>query len=193
MSAVDPKKFGPACAHVLDAPEREEHLPTAALVDLLELAGGETVVDYGAGTGRIALAVLGRLTAGGRIVAVDESAEMVTQLRARLASVPDAKALLITANHVPLPDRSVDRVLAVNLLHESVVSRRCRRCAGCSVPTASFCSSTGSAAARATSALPTRCFYTAGEAAEDLQATGLHAGAVDAPFPHHFTLRAIAA
>jgi len=48
MTARDPKKFDPARAHLLDAPERERYLPTAALVDLLELGGEETVVDYGA-------------------------------------------------------------------------------------------------------------------------------------------------
>ena len=37
MTGRDPKKFDPARAHVLDAPERERYLPTDRLVALLEL------------------------------------------------------------------------------------------------------------------------------------------------------------
>ncbi len=39
MSERDPKKFDPARADVLDAPEREAYLPTAELIDLLDLEG----------------------------------------------------------------------------------------------------------------------------------------------------------
>nr|MBA2767089.1 hypothetical protein [Solirubrobacterales bacterium] len=51
------RKFDPARADHLDAPERDAYLPDAPLVALLALQGAETVVDYGAGTGRLALAV----------------------------------------------------------------------------------------------------------------------------------------
>ena len=64
------RKFDPARAHLLDAPERDAYLPDAAIVDLLELDGGETVLDYGAGTGRVALAAAARLPRG-RVVAVN--------------------------------------------------------------------------------------------------------------------------
>jgi len=111
------RKFDPARAPLLDAPERESYLPDAALVDLLELTGGETVLDYGAGTGRVALAAAARLPRG-RVVAVDESPEMVELLRARVADAGNVEALAIEENAVPLADASVDRVLAVNLLHE---------------------------------------------------------------------------
>ena len=112
-------KFDPARADRLDAPERDAYLPDAPLVALLGLRGGETVVDYGAGTGRLALAVRTALGAGGRVIAVDESEEMVARLRERIAAAGTLVEMVpIAANRVPEPDGGVDRVLAVNLLHE---------------------------------------------------------------------------
>ncbi len=112
-------KFDPAKADKLDAPERNEFLPDELLLDLLALRGGETVVDYGAGTGRLARAAAERLLEGGRVVAVDESEEMLDRLLERLGTA-DARVepVLIARNRVGLPDASVDRVIAVNLLHE---------------------------------------------------------------------------
>ena len=110
-------KFDPARAHLLDARERDEYLPDRALLDLLELTGSETVLDYGAGTGRVALAAAAWLP-NGRVIAVDESDEMVEHLAARAASASNVEILTISGNRVPLGDTSVDRILAINLLHE---------------------------------------------------------------------------
>jgi len=118
MSGKDPKKFDPARAHVLDAPERERYLPTDVIVALLGLQGDETVVDYGAGTGRITIPVAHLLRDGGRVVAVDSSDEMLGHLRMRLGADTNVVAVHVPANAVPLPDGDADRVLAVNLLHE---------------------------------------------------------------------------
>jgi len=113
------RKFDPARADHLDAPERDTYLPDAPLVALLGLRGEETVVDYGAGTGRLAIAARTALGTCGRVIAVDESDEMVARLRERIAgSGAQVEAVPITANRVPEPDGAADRVLAVNLLHE---------------------------------------------------------------------------
>lgn len=113
------RKFDPARADRLDAPERDNYLPDAPLVAMLGLTGEETVIDYGAGTGRLAIAVRAALGAGGRVIAVDESEEMVARLRERIvAAGADVEVLPIVANRVPEPDGAADRVLAVNLLHE---------------------------------------------------------------------------
>ena len=117
MPEREPHKFDPARASVLDAADRDAYLPDGVVVDLLALSGGETVVDYGAGTGRVAAAAAARLPSG-RVIAVDESPEMIGHLTERLASVRNAEILEIHHNTVPLEDRSVDRILAVNLLHE---------------------------------------------------------------------------
>jgi len=113
------RKFDPARADQLDAPERDSYLPDAPLVELLDLRGEETVVDYGAGTGRLAIAVRAALGTGGRVIAVDESDEMVARLSARIAAVDaQVETVKIAANHIPEPDGTADRVLAVNMLHE---------------------------------------------------------------------------
>ena len=113
------RKFDPARADQLDAVERDTYLPDAPLVALLGLRGEETVVDYGAGTGRLAIAARTALGTGGRVIAVDESDEMVARLCERIeAAGAQVEELPITSNRVPEPDGAADRVLAVNLLHE---------------------------------------------------------------------------
>jgi SAM-dependent methyltransferase len=111
----DPKTFDPARAHVLDAPERERCLPTEAILALLALDGDETVLDYGAGTGRLSAAVADALSDRGAVIAVDESAEMFERLATRLDGVPHARPLRIADNPVPLADACVHRILAVSL------------------------------------------------------------------------------
>ncbi len=77
------------------------------------------MVDYGAGTGRLAIAVRAVLGAGGRVTAVEENEEMLARLRERVGAAGDqVEAVAIESNRVPEPDGEVDRVLAVNLLHE---------------------------------------------------------------------------
>ena len=113
------REFDPARAGQLDAPKREAYLPDAPLVALLELRGEEVVVDYGAGTGRLAIAVRMALGDGGRVIAVDESDEMVERLGERIAAAgARVETAAIASNRVGEPDAGVDRVLAVNLLHE---------------------------------------------------------------------------
>jgi ubiquinone/menaquinone biosynthesis C-methylase UbiE len=119
---MEAHKFDPARAELLDAPERERFLPDATIIDALELAGDETVVDYGAGTGRLTLAAAAHLR-DGRVIALDESPEMIARLRERVAAAPEdlrarVQVLQIVANTVPLDDRSAQRILAVNVLHE---------------------------------------------------------------------------
>jgi SAM-dependent methyltransferase len=119
LRAGPERKFDPARAARLDAPERDTYLPDAPLVALLELEGSETVLDYGAGTGRLAIAVRGALGEGGRVIAVEENEEMVGLLEERIAAAgAQVEVTPIADNRVPAPDGTIDRVLAVNLLHE---------------------------------------------------------------------------
>ncbi len=55
-----------------------------AVLDRLELHGGETVIDAGCGSGRVTEALLERLPRG-RVIAVDASASMAQAARERLA------------------------------------------------------------------------------------------------------------
>ena len=90
-------------------------------MDLLALQGSETVVDYGAGSGVVTVAVSERLP-NGVVHAVDESPEMIEHLTERLAGagLQNVATHLIKDNKVDLESGSVDRILAVNLLHEVI-------------------------------------------------------------------------
>ena len=140
-------KFDPKNVARLDDPARLDFQPVRDVLDLLELTGDETVVDYGAGVGYLTLPLAAVLPRG-RVVAVDMSAELLAELGERLhapasghasqatdgptrkrdgATRPSAGAasaaarveLVHTAdNRVPLPDGSADAIVAVNLWHE---------------------------------------------------------------------------
>lgn len=116
-----PHKFDPSRAEQLDRPERQEFLPNERVLDLLELSGGETVVDYGAGSGVLTVPLARRLEHG-TVHAVDESPEMVGRLRERIekAEVRNVVVHLIERNQVPLENGVADRILTVNLLHEVI-------------------------------------------------------------------------
>lgn len=69
------------------------------------------VLDLGAGTGKLTTRLVER---GLNVVAVDPIAEMLEVLRSAL---PDTPALLGTAEHIPLPEDSVDAVLVAQAWH----------------------------------------------------------------------------
>ncbi|WP_091609268.1 class I SAM-dependent methyltransferase [Micromonospora mirobrigensis] len=77
----------------------------------LEGAPGRRVLDLGAGTGKLT----GTLTAlDADVTAVEPDAAMLTELR---RSLPDVAAYQGGAEAIPLPDGSVDAVLAGNAMH----------------------------------------------------------------------------
>jgi SAM-dependent methyltransferase len=69
------------------------------------------VLDLGAGTGKLTRALVGRVDT---IHAVDPSPNMLAQLT---AAVPEARTAVGTAEAIPLPDGSVDAVLAAQAWH----------------------------------------------------------------------------
>jgi len=80
-------------------------------IDWLLPAGARDVLDLGAGTGKLTTRLVER---GLNVVAVDPIPEMLELLTNAL---PDTPALLGTAEHIPLPDNSVDAVLVAQAWH----------------------------------------------------------------------------
>ena len=77
----------------------------------LELGPGSTVVDVGAGTGKLTRALL---ESGATVVAV----EPVEAMRAVLErAVPEARALNGTAEALPVPDGSADAIVVAQAFH----------------------------------------------------------------------------
>lgn len=89
----------------------------AEVLERLPLAGDETVLDAGCGTGRVTELLLARLPKG-RVVALDFSAAMLAQARQRLASFGDRVTFVEADLGRPLPiDSRVDAVLSTATFH----------------------------------------------------------------------------
>jgi ubiquinone/menaquinone biosynthesis C-methylase UbiE len=94
-----------------DAYERGRPEYPAEAVDWLLPANARTVLDLGAGTGKLTRALAAR---GREVFAVDPSPKMLDQLR---VAVPDAIVSVGTAEDIPLPDSSVDAVVVGQAWH----------------------------------------------------------------------------
>jgi SAM-dependent methyltransferase len=91
-----------------------EHRPDyaqAAVRWALEPAPGRRVLDLGAGTGKLTGTLL---ASGAEVIAVEPHSAMLSELRRAL---PAVRAVRGSAEEIPLPDASVDAVLAGNALH----------------------------------------------------------------------------
>lgn len=97
--------------HAADTYERARPSYPAEAVDWLLASSPQDVLDLGAGTGKLTRALVGRVE---RIHAVDPSPNMLAQLA---AVVPEASTAVGTAEAIPLPDHSVDAVLAAQAWH----------------------------------------------------------------------------
>ena len=83
----------------------------AWLVEQLDLRPGRTVLDLGAGTGKLTRALV---PAGARVIAVEPGEQMLARLRRVL---PDVEALVGGAEAIPLDDGSVDAVVVGSAFH----------------------------------------------------------------------------
>jgi ubiquinone/menaquinone biosynthesis C-methylase UbiE len=81
------------------------------LADRLGIDVTSTVLDLGAGTGKLTRAFVGRTA---RVIAVEPGPEMLAQLR---RAVPEAVAMLGAAEAIPLPDDTVDAVVCGQSFH----------------------------------------------------------------------------
>jgi SAM-dependent methyltransferase len=100
--------FGAAA--VAYAQHRPDYAP-AAVRWALEPAPGRRVLDLGAGTGKLTASLV---ALGAEVIAVEPDSAMLTELRRAL---PAIRALPGSAEAIPLPDASVDAVLAGHALH----------------------------------------------------------------------------
>jgi SAM-dependent methyltransferase len=100
--------FGAAAAAYA---EHRPDYPRAAVRWALEPAPGLRVLDLGAGTGKLTATLV---AVGADVIAVEPDPAMLTELRRAL---PAVRALPGSAEAIPLPDASVDAVLAGNAMH----------------------------------------------------------------------------
>jgi 2-polyprenyl-3-methyl-5-hydroxy-6-metoxy-1,4-benzoquinol methylase len=115
--ARQPERFDPERASRLDDPARFEYLPPEEVSRLLGVPVNGRVLDFGTGTGTYAIE-LARLRPDVEMIALDEQPAMLDRLRAKLeaTSLPNLKPTL-AAQSANLKGQ-IDRVLALNVLHE---------------------------------------------------------------------------
>ncbi|MEZ5126074.1 MAG: class I SAM-dependent methyltransferase [Thermoleophilia bacterium] len=112
-------KFDPKNAAKLENPERLVEMPPQRLIELLELSGSETILDFGAGTGMYSLPIADAVP-DGELIAVDEQPELLEMLRDKLAANTPAGRVSIVANtdgRVPLDDAVAQRIFMINVFH----------------------------------------------------------------------------
>jgi trans-aconitate 2-methyltransferase len=89
----------------------------AAVIDGLDLAGDESVLDAGCGSGRVTEALLDRLPAGS-VVALDGSASMLERARTRLERFGDRVTFVLADLGERLPlEEPVDAILSTATFH----------------------------------------------------------------------------
>ena len=112
--------------------EHRPGYPLAAIRWALEPAAGQTghpvrILDLGAGTGKLTTQLAGLALDGGRpdVLAVEPDPHMLAELRGSLErwSLPTVTAVAGRAEGIPLPDESVDAVLAGQAAHWFDVDR----------------------------------------------------------------------
>jgi SAM-dependent methyltransferase len=81
------------------------------LAERVELRPGRTVVDVGAGTGKLTRLLV---PTGARVIAVEPLPAMLEKLT---EAAPAAQAILGTAEQLPLPDACVDVITVAQALH----------------------------------------------------------------------------
>jgi len=113
------KRFRHENMHRLDSGKRRALVPPEAVLDLMGLRPGVTLLDVGAGIGYFAIPAAARLGEGGNVIAADISREMLDELtrRTRAAGV-EVKTVLCGADSVLLADASADMILLAFVLHE---------------------------------------------------------------------------
>jgi SAM-dependent methyltransferase len=121
--AFDPSAYGRSIADVYDDTAR--HLPTDQAVErLFRLADGGPVVEFGIGTGRLALPLRKR---GLTVAGIDGSAEMVSALRSKPGG-KDVEVVVGDFSRVRVPGRFALAVLVYNTVYALPDQRAQVRC-----------------------------------------------------------------
>lgn len=104
----------------LDRPEREEEEAPTRAIALLDLAPGNVVADFGAGSGYMTVRLARAVGPGGRVFAVDIQPEMLALLTTRVdrEKLTNVTTVLSTPDDPRLPDHALDLVLMVDVYHE---------------------------------------------------------------------------
>jgi 2-polyprenyl-3-methyl-5-hydroxy-6-metoxy-1,4-benzoquinol methylase len=187
--AKQPYIFSHERAGVLDDPEREGWLPTAAIVELLDVASGSRVLDFGTGTGRYGLAVA-RARPDVGVVAYDVQPEMLDIARRRAADshLENFSPASWEETQARAP---YDRIFALNVLHE-IDDAALRSLAPLLAPRGDVVIFDWDATIERPTGPPAEHAHSPAEGWERIDRSGLRCveRIRDARFPYHFIVRA---
>lgn len=112
--------MGPGGIPWLDRAGRDEEERPEEVIAALDLHGGETVADLGAGSGYFTFRIAPKIGSRGRVLAVEIQDEMIEALRRRLRDekITNVEIIKGTESDPRLPARGVDVVLMVDVYHE---------------------------------------------------------------------------
>lgn len=111
------QRFNPGRAPKLDDPARFEYLPPREIACLLDILSGGKPVDFGTGTETYAIEPA-LLRPNIEVIAVDELPQILDRPRAKPAAVTLTNLKPILAGEFGDLEKKIDRVLALNVLHE---------------------------------------------------------------------------
>jgi SAM-dependent methyltransferase len=115
--ARQPHRFDPARFAKLDDPARLAWVPPEDVVRLLDAPREGLIVDFGAGTGMYG-AEIARRRPDLRVLALDEQPEMLERIVARVDAERLTNLEPIDPGALPALRGEIDRILALNVLHE---------------------------------------------------------------------------
>jgi ubiquinone/menaquinone biosynthesis C-methylase UbiE len=112
--------MGPGGMLWLERPERVDEEKPEVVIEALQLKGGETVVDFGAGSGYYTFRLAKAVGPHGTVLAVDIEPKMLEFIRQRAVreNLTNVGLLQSTDTDPKLPANRVDVVLLVDVYHE---------------------------------------------------------------------------
>ena len=104
----------------LERPEREREENASKLMPALDIKAGETVCDFGAGTGFHTVKLSKLVGDKGKVYAVDVQKEMITMMQRRFKQEKIGNVVLVqnTEKDPKLPQNAIDLILMVDVYHE---------------------------------------------------------------------------
>ncbi|HTE42745.1 MAG TPA: class I SAM-dependent methyltransferase [Steroidobacteraceae bacterium] len=112
--------MGPGGMLWLERPERESEEQPALVIEAMNLKGGETVVDFGAGSGYYTFRLAEAVGPKGTVIAVDIEQKMLDFIRQRAARENRTNVGLLRSTETDprLPSNRVDWLIMVDVYHE---------------------------------------------------------------------------
>ena len=115
-----PHKFDVKRANVLEDINRIRSINPSLVFKLAGIRKGMKVADVGCGTGVFSIMLSELVGLRGAVYAIDIKNDMLKILVKKISEkkIINVKPTLSTEDHIPLPDKSIDRALMINTLHE---------------------------------------------------------------------------